>query len=80
MLAGEAADAGVLVLGEPVIAGDPVVMLVDLAEAADPVLVFTAADAEPGEETRDGEVGFVGPGANEIDELVARVVGDPAAL
>jgi hypothetical protein len=55
-------------------------MLVNLAEACEPVLVFAAADADPGQEVRDGEVGFVRPGADEIDQLVARVVGDPAAL
>jgi hypothetical protein len=52
-------------------------VFVDLAEACDPVLVFAAADADPGHEVRDGDVGLVGPGANEIDKLVARIVGDP---
>jgi hypothetical protein len=56
-----------------------VVVLIDLAEAQDPILEFAAGDADPGEETRDGDVGFVSPGANEIDEVVARVVRDPAA-
>jgi hypothetical protein len=59
------------------IARDPGVVFVDFAEADDPVLVFAAGDADPGEEARDRDVGFVGPGADEIDELVARIVGDP---
>ena len=55
-------------------------MLVDLAEAVDPVVVLAAGDAEPGDEARDRDVGLVRPGADEIDELVARVVGDPALV
>jgi len=62
-----------------VIARHPGVVLIDLAEACDPVLVLAAGDADPGRETRDWDVGFVGPRADEIDDLVARIVGDPAA-
>jgi hypothetical protein len=79
VLAGEVAQACDFVIGEPMIAWHPGVVFVDLAEACDPVLVLAAADADPGRETRDRDVGFVGPGADEIDDLVARVVGDPAA-
>jgi hypothetical protein len=80
MLSGEVADAGAFVIGEPVIARDPGVVFVDLAEAAGPVVELAAGDAEPGDEARERDVGFVGPGADEIDDLVARVVGDPGAL
>jgi hypothetical protein len=62
------------------VAGHPGVVLVDLAEALPPVLVLAATDADPGQETRDRDVSFVGPGADEIDDLVAGIVGDPAAL
>src|SRR6266404_6267275 len=75
--AGEVADAHDLVLGEPMIAWQPGVVLVDLAEALTPIFVLAAADADPGHETRDGDVGLVGPGADEIDDRVARVMGDP---
>src|SRR5215831_11505542 len=78
MLAGEGADVCHFVLGEPVIAWHPMVVLVDLAETLDPVLVLAAGDANPGQEAGDRDVGFVAPGADEIDELVASVVGDPA--
>ena len=37
-----------------------------------------AVDADPRHKTRDEDVGLVGPGADKIDELVARVVGNPA--
>jgi hypothetical protein len=52
-------------------------VLVDLAEALDPVLILAAADADPGHETRDRDLGFIRPGADEIDDRVARVMGDP---
>jgi len=54
-------------------------VFVDFAEARDPVLVLAAGDADPRHEARDRDVGFVRPGADEIDDLVARIVGDPAA-
>jgi hypothetical protein len=79
MGAGEDADAFLLVVGEPVVAGHPGVVLVDLAEALLPIVELAGADADPGEEMRDRDLGLVRPGADEIDNLVARVVGDPAA-
>jgi len=78
ILSGEVADAHDFILGEPMIAWDPVIVFVDLAEASDPVLVFAACDADPGHEARDRHLGLVRPGADEIDELIARVVRDPA--
>ena len=61
------------------IAWHPGVVLVDFAEACTPIFVLAAADADPGHEVRDGDVGFVAPRTDEIDKLVARVMGDPAA-
>ena len=77
--AGELADACDLIWGEPVIAWHPGIVFVDLAEACDPVLVLAAANADPGREAGDRDLGLVGPGADEIDDVVAGVVGDPAA-
>ena len=77
MRAGEVTDAVAFVVSEPVITRDPGIVFVDLAEACDPVLVFAAGDADPGGKTRDRDVGFVGPGADEIDDLVARVMRNP---
>jgi hypothetical protein len=62
------------------VAGHPGVVLVDLAEALLPVVELTGADADPGEEATDRDLGLVAPGADEIDELVAAVVGDPATF
>jgi len=55
-------------------------VLIGFAEAVDPVVVLTGSDADPAQETRDRDVGLVGPGADEVDKLVARVVGNPANL
>ena len=69
-----------LLVGEPVVAWHPGVVLVDFAEAKFPVVEFAGADADPGQETTDGNVRLVAPGADEIYELVAGIVGDPAAF
>jgi hypothetical protein len=62
------------------IARHPGVVLIDLAEAAFPVVKFAGADADPAKKTRDRNLGLVAPRADEIDDLVARVVGNPDAL
>jgi hypothetical protein len=80
MLAGEVANAFLLVRQEPVIARNPGVVLVDLAETLDPIVILAGADADPGQKVRRGDVALVGPGSDEIDDLVAGVMGDPAAL
>jgi hypothetical protein len=55
-------------------------VLVDLAEALLPVVELAGADADPGQEATDRDLRLVAPDADEIDELVAGVVGDPAAF
>jgi hypothetical protein len=72
VLAGETADAFFFVVGEPVIAWHPGVMLVDFAEASDPIVVLADANADPSHEATDGNVRLVAP--------VADVVGDPASF
>jgi hypothetical protein len=68
------------IVGEPMIARDPGVVLVDLAEAPFPVVELAGADADPADETTEGDFGLVAPGADEIDDGVAGIVGDPATL
>ena len=80
MAAGEGANAFFLVVAEPVIARDPGVVLVDFAETLNPVVILAGADADPGQEPRGRDLGFVRPGADKIDKLVARVVGNPATF
>jgi hypothetical protein len=54
-------------------------VLVDLAETLFPVVELAGADAEPGDEATSRQFGLVAPVADEVDERVADVVGDPAA-
>ena len=76
----EGANALLFVIGEPVVAWHPGVVLVDLAEAQLPVVELAGADADPGHEATDGDFGLVAPAPDEIDDGVAGIVGDPAAL
>jgi hypothetical protein len=55
-------------------------MFVDFAETFAPMVILAGADADPGQEMRDLDLGFVRPGADEIDDLVARVVGNPTTF
>ena len=77
---GKDTDAFFLLVGEPVIARHPGVVLVDLTETRDPIVKLTDADADPGHEATDRQVGLVAPLADEIDDLVTGIVGNPAAL
>jgi len=76
----ESTDAEFLVVGEPVVAGHPGVVFVDLAEALLPVVELAGADADPGQEATDGDVRLVAPGADEVNDGVAGIVGNPAAV
>jgi len=44
-----------------------------------PVEELAARDADPLDEAFSSDLGLVGPRANEVDDRVARVVGNPAA-
>jgi hypothetical protein len=76
----ESDDAKFFIVGEPMIARDPGVVLVDLAEAPLPVVELAGADADPGDEATEGDFGLVAPGADEIDDGVASIVGDPTTF
>jgi hypothetical protein len=78
MGAGKSADAEFFIVGEPMVAWDPSVVFVDLAETLFPVVEFAGADADPGQEATDRDFGLVAPAADEIDELIADIVGNPA--
>jgi hypothetical protein len=78
--AGKGADAFLFVLGEPVVARHPVVVFVDFAKASFPIVELAGRDAEPAEQACGRDFGFVAPGADEIDELVAGVVRRPTAF
>jgi hypothetical protein len=56
------------------------VVFVDLAEAFLPVVELAGGQADPGEEATSREAGLVAPVADEINDGVAGVVGNPTAL
>jgi len=62
------------------IAGHPGVVFVDFAEAVLPVVELAGADADPGQEATDGNLRLVAPAADEIDDGVAGIGGNPAAF
>jgi hypothetical protein len=55
-------------------------VFVDFAEAFLPVVEFAQADAQPGDEATSRDIRLVAPVANEVNDGVAGVMGDPAAL
>jgi hypothetical protein len=63
-----------------VIARHEGVVFVDLAEAFLPVVELTGGQADPGEEAASRDAGLAAPVANEINDGVAGVVGNPTAL
>jgi hypothetical protein len=71
-----------LLLGvlQPVVAWDPGVVLVGLAVAVLPGVPLGGGQAEPDQEAGDGDAGLAGPTVDEIDDLVAGVVGNPESV
>jgi len=74
-------EDGLLLLGlEPVVARDPGVVLVGLAVAVLPGVPLGGGQAQPQEEAGDGDAGLAGPAVDEVNDLVAGVVGNPASV
>jgi hypothetical protein len=76
----EVADRLLLVVLQPVVARDPTVVLVGLAVTVLPGVPLGGGQAKPDEEAQNGDTGFVGPAVDEINDLVAGVVGNPASV
>src|SRR5205085_7424262 len=74
----EVDDGPLLVVGEPMVAGHPGVVLVDPAEPLLPVEELAAADAQPSDEPGLGQFGQRRILPHVIDHLVTEIVGDPA--
>jgi hypothetical protein len=55
-------------------------VLVDPAVAFFPVVELAGAQFDPAEETAGRDLGLVAPGADEVDELIAGIVGNPASF
>jgi hypothetical protein len=54
-------------------------VLVDFAVAFFPVIELAAAQLDPAEKATDSDLGLVAPAADEIDELIPDIVGNPAS-
>jgi hypothetical protein len=65
---------------EPVIAGNPAVVFVDLAVALPPVVELATGDGKPSDELSSADVGFFRPALDEIDDPVPGVMRDPNAV
>src|SRR5579884_1644748 len=76
----EVADSLLLLLFEPVVARNPGIMLIGLAVAALPGVPLGGGQAQPEQEASDGNAGLVGPTLDEVNDLVAGVVGNPDAF
>lgn len=65
---------------QPEVSRDLAVMLVGLAIALLPTVELRWREPQLGEERPDGQLGDLGSAADEIDNLVAQVMGNPAVL
>src|SRR5579885_3341945 len=73
----EVEDGGLLPGLEPPVAGDLRVVLVGRPVACPPIVELAGGDAEPADEPRHRDLGAPGPVPDEVDDLVAGVVGNP---
>jgi len=74
----EADDLPLLFVEQPVVARDKRIVLVGLAVPLLPLEELATCDADPCDEAIGSDLGLRGPGADEVDDLVSRVMGNPA--
>jgi hypothetical protein len=55
-------------------------VFVDFAVALLPVMKLAGAQRDPVQEAAVRDLGLIAPGADEVDELVAGIVGNPASF
>jgi hypothetical protein len=55
-------------------------VLVDFAVAFLPVVELAGAQADPANEAADADLGLVAPDADEVNEVIPGVRGNPASL
>jgi hypothetical protein len=55
-------------------------VLVDFAVAFLPVVELAGAQLDPAEEAAVGDLGLVAPAADEVNEIVADLMGNPASV
>ncbi len=73
----EADDGLLLPILQPEIAGNPAIVLIDLAVAFPPVIELAGGDLEPPDEPPGADLGLRRPAPNEIHDLIPRVVRNP---
>lgn len=73
-------DGSLLVMGEPVVAGDRGVVLVDLAVPLLPVVILTLLNAAPRDDELDRQLGPLGQVGDEVNDRVSGVMGNPLAI
>ena len=71
MLTCEHLDAFLFVGRQPVIARDPAVVFIDLAEPQLPIVELAGADTDPSQETLGRDFSLIAPLSDEIDDLAA---------
>ena len=71
-----------LLLGflQPVVAWNPGVVLVGLPGGVLPSVPLRDDQSHPQEEASDGDAGLVGPAVDEVNDLIAGVVGNPESF
>jgi hypothetical protein len=67
-----------LLVEQPVVTRNEAVVLVGLAVAFLPLEELAAGDADPRDKAIGSDLGLRGPRAHEVDDRIARVVGNPA--
>ena len=65
---------------KPVVTWDPGVVFIGLAVAVLPGVPLGGSQANPEKEAGDGDAGLAGPAVDEIDNLIAGVVGNPETV
>ena len=65
---------------EPVVAGDVAVVFIGFTVALLPFVELAAGDAEPSDEALGGLFTSFGPVVDEVDDLIAQIVGNPSVL
>jgi hypothetical protein len=75
----EVEDGRLLPRLEPPVARDQGIVLVGQAVACPPVVELAGGDPQPSDEPTPGDLGALGPVADEVDDGVAGIVGNPGA-
>lgn len=65
---------------QPPIPRNPPIVVVDLDVAAFPVVVLAGRESDPAKQLADGDLGAAVPVLDVVDDLISRIVGNPATF